>query len=207
MELIKTGKLLQRELDSILFERRKYENSLYNASIYSSKERSKYNPEIRSGKIYFLDPQHCPKTINILQTTIIEKYLGFDFDFSNISSVQFAQYDLGDKFVWHQDVIYTEDLLLRSFTMSVNLTPEKNYTGGELLLYHNKNIIELNKEPGSYIIFPSFLYHQASEVFDGRRESMVVWIQSEQRELKKLRELYVKEYGKIEIPKNLNDSR
>ena len=79
--------------------------------------------------------------------------------------------------------------------MSINLSEENNYTGGELKVFHELKEIELTKQIGSYISFPSFLYHKAFPIISGVREALVVWIKADDSSIKQLRKSYSKISG------------
>lgn len=195
---IRQGILADKELFIILKELKKIRKYYQRAGLYSN-TGSNYNPDIRSGLIAFSEPQLTYRTFNILQTLILEIYSNIDFDFTNISSIQMAKYDVGQKFTWHHDVIPVggnDNNILRSFTMSLNISDESEYEGGELLVKHNNQIIQCDKKQGSYIIFPSFLYHQASEVKKGTRESLVVWSQSHKNDIEALQKNYESKFGR-----------
>lgn len=194
MHFIQTGVLTERELELIIKEKEAYKLKSGRAGLYSN-GKSSYNDEVRSGLIYFTKHLESKNTINILQSHVLEKYYDFNFNFTNVSSVQYVKYGVGDKFKWHQDIIGDKNQeFLRSFTMSVNLSKQDDYTGGDLLVRHNNKVLKLEKEAGSYIIFPSFLFHQACEVKTGEREAIVVWTQSTKEEVEKLKEMYYKSY-------------
>ena len=197
MHFIQTGSLTPRELELIIGEKEKYKDKAKIGRLYSKGEPT-HNEDVRSCLIYFTSPLESKRTINILQSHILEKYYDFDFDFTNISSVQYAKYNVGGKFKWHQDIVGTNSFtLIRSFTMSVNLSEKEDYTGGELLIKHNKKTLVLDKTPGSYIIFPSFLFHQACEVTSGTREAIVVWTQSTSQEVEYIKKMYNKFYPNL----------
>lgn len=195
MEFVRQGKILESELKIINKEISKFRNKSVQAEIYVETKGSSINSDSRSGRVYFTSPQESKNIYQILQSTVIESYHNFNFNFFNISSIQYAYYGTNDHFDWHNDVIRVPGFdMYRSFTMSVNITPPEQYTGGELLVKHEKHIIELSKEPGSFIIFPSFLTHKASKVLSGIRESIVVWVQSSMDDLKDLERMYAAQY-------------
>lgn len=74
--------------------------------------------------------------------------------------------------------------------MSLNLTDESEYSGGELLVKDGTKIITGNKKAGSYIIFPSFLEHKAEPVTSGIREAIVSWVLVNTQDLTYLRKRY-----------------
>jgi PKHD-type hydroxylase len=70
---------------------------------------------------------------------------------------------------------------VRKISMTVNLTDETAYEGGDLMLdlgdhtTRGKYKVEDAREQGTIIIFPSFLHHCVSPVTSGTRYSLVMW--------------------------------
>lgn len=193
---IRAGKLSSREVEIVLNDAKKYRHKRGIAGLYSSDRKETYNFETRSGYTYFPSSIESKRTHNIMQSIIIEEYSNLEYDFSNISSIQYTRYEKGDKFLWHADVIPEEGNLIRNFTLTMNIAHPESYKGGELLLKHNKEEIQLSKEIGSYIVFPSFLKHQACEVIEGVRESLVVWVKNTPQELQKISRMYFENFEK-----------
>lgn len=197
MNFVKFGKLTNRELKSVLKEVASFRDNAGTAGLYSEKTNEKIDLSFRNSLIVFPKLDVAPHTYNILQSVIIEQCLDLDYDFTKISEIQYARYEEGGLFKWHSDVISKPtDLELRGFTFTMNLSNPKDYEGGELLLKHNGKEYQLDKEPGSYVIFPSFLLHQASIVTKGVRESMVVWTHVPLWDQQRLEKEYRNLYGK-----------
>lgn len=199
MDIIKQGILPPKELEKILQEKEKvnYKDKSEVASLYG-KDKPTIKRDVRNGKIFFPSSLQARKTYNILQSLIISEYIGSNFDLTNIASFQYAYYGVGGKFTWHTDLIYDmRHQLFRSFTFSCNLSDADNYEGGELQVLHEDKTLQLGREKGSYIIFPSFLPHCVNTVTKGEREAMVTWTQSPASEISMLRSYYKEKYGKI----------
>jgi PKHD-type hydroxylase len=70
---------------------------------------------------------------------------------------------------------------IRKISITVNLTDETTYEGGDLMLdlgdhsMRGKYKVEEAREQGTIIIFPSFLYHCISPITSGTRYSLVMW--------------------------------
>lgn len=206
MDIVKQGFLSDKELKVILAEKEKYKNGSHKAALYGGKTSGPHiDDNIRSSKVFFPDSIEAKKTYNILQSLIISEYIGigFNFDFSNVASFQYAQYNVGGKFTWHHDVIKDPNYpVFRSFTFSCNISDPEEYQGGELLIMHDKKTLQLDKRQGAFIVFPSFLPHCVTTVTEGRREAMVTWIQSLPLDLEKLQRYYLQKYGNIpDVPK------
>ena len=68
----------------------------------------------------------------------------------------------------------------RKLSVSVQLSNEKDYEGGELLV-NDGNIKVASFEQGSINIFPSYLTHTVTEVTKGDRWAIVIWIHGSDR--------------------------
>ena len=60
-------------------------------------------------------------------------------------------------------------------TCLLNLSEEK-YDGGDLYLFNHKEVKVENFEPGSAVVFPSFLNHRVSEILKGSRNTLAIWM-------------------------------
>lgn len=91
-------------------------------------------------------------------------------------NLQVAQYNssTGGYFDWHMDT--GESLSHRKISVTVQLSNENEYEGGELQLKTSRRNRAVSKAKGSVIMFPSYILHRVSPVTKGVRRSMVVWI-------------------------------
>ena len=70
---------------------------------------------------------------------------------------------------------------VRKISLTLNLSPEDSYEGGELKLDFGPHSTErfhdcLNaKSQGSIIVFPSFIHHCVAPIVTGTRYSLVIW--------------------------------
>lgn len=199
MEYIRSGVLTKKELDLITKEKNNYASKAVKGGITNG-DQNRYDLLTRDCKIYFTKPLESPKTYNILQSLAIDACSNMNLPFSNIGSIQYVIYEVGGRFNWHKDSIIPRTIKseneVRYFTMSINLSNEEEYGGGELQVKHDKKIFTLNKEPGSFIIFPAFLQHRVTEVTLGVREAIVLWVQAPYSDLVKLQEKYYASYGR-----------
>jgi hypothetical protein len=193
-DFIKTGKLSGRELATVLREAEKYKNNVFAAglgSINEKKELIRYeNEDVRKSDIYFPRPQEAYGTFNIIQSLIIQEYANKKFDVSNISEFQFVNYPIGGKFDWHHDILgfLPGEKRTRGLTFSMNLSDSDEYEGGNLTLkLSDEKTINLSREKGSWIVFPSFVRHKVDEVTRGSRNAIVVWSYLTKEEIKSMR--------------------
>jgi len=99
----------------------------------------------------------------------------FNFDLTGfIEDVQFAQYFAPDgKFARHTDCVLFG--ITRKLSISVQLSDENSYEGGDLELDYGK-AVKMPRKQGTVIAFPSFAVHEITPVTAGERCSLVAWI-------------------------------
>ena len=104
----------------------------------------------------------------------------FNFDIFGLNEgFQFTNYVApSNKYGQHTDKAYAG--LIRKLSLSIQLTDPKEYEGGELFLYENKNGDEMKKEQGTLILFPSYVLHEVKPVTKGERNSLVSWVTGQQ---------------------------
>lgn len=77
----------------------------------------------------------------------------------------------GDHFAPHQDAGASSST--RKLTFVVQLTPEDDYVGGDLILLEGG--VGSPRAQGTLIVFPSFLLHVVTPVVSGTRNAIVGW--------------------------------
>lgn len=175
-DYIKHGQITEKELLLLLKDVERYRDRAETGTVARLSNSKSYQTDSRICKVFFPRPSEFFNTFNILQSVIAMEYIGTGLNVTDVAEIQYAKYETGGLFDWHQDALKTEGKP-RGLTFSINLSGEDEYTGGELLVRkQDKKIDKLNKKPGSYIVFPSFLHHKACEVISGTREAIVVWI-------------------------------
>jgi len=106
------------------------------------------------------------------------KYFNFDIFWLN-EGLQFTNYKApSDKYEKHVD--RAQGILVRKLSLSIQLTDPKDYEGGELFLYEDKKGLEMSKEQGTLVLFPSFILHEVKPVTKGERNSLVSWVTGKQ---------------------------
>ena len=105
----------------------------------------------------------------------------YHYDISKFTPCQFAQYNVGDFYDYHQDsghgyVEYEKET--RKLSMTVQLSDSKDYEGGEFQFYMGNEDPDIPpiQEQGSILIFDSRMYHRVTEVTKGVRYSLVSWV-------------------------------
>tara|TARA_Y100000593_G_scaffold92755_1_gene185374 strand:+ start:1186 stop:1803 length:618 start_codon:yes stop_codon:yes gene_type:complete len=88
--------------------------------------------------------------------------------------LQFTEYEgQGSHYDWHPDI--GPNTTKRKLSIVIQLSDEKDYEGGELLINTGQLLIP-SKKQGSVILFPSFLMHKVEPLRSGNRYSLVSWI-------------------------------
>tara|TARA_R100000742_G_C4275210_1_gene95547 strand:+ start:381 stop:977 length:597 start_codon:yes stop_codon:yes gene_type:complete len=113
---------------------------------------------------------------------------GWDFVYDTPEIAQFTIYDKNQHYNWHQDLSFDKDQTgqpsnsQRKLSVSIQLTDEKEYKGGELLFstlngQSKKKILtnELFRKKGTVVVFPSYMHHKVTPVTQGVRYSLVMW--------------------------------
>lgn len=184
---IKQGRVSSQELELIRKDVSNYRERAF-VSTVGYGDNVPHVSDTRVSHVYFPKPGEFFNTFNILQSVIIQEYLGVSFNITEIAEIQYVRYNAGGYFNWHKDNVNTSREKDRGLTFSINISDEKEYEGGELLVRRLDNsIVTLSKQPGSYIVFPAFLKHKANKVISGTREAVVVWTHITNVELEQMR--------------------
>jgi PKHD-type hydroxylase len=137
------------------------------------------NLEKRRTKIYWL-----PKTDEFLEIykTFFELVTKcnnefYQFKLTEISeSIQYSVYNSDDEgfYDWHIDM--GPGKANRKLSLVCQLSDPSEYEGGELQI-NTGQVVVLEKEKGTVIIFPSYMLHRVTPVTKGTRRSLVLWIE------------------------------
>jgi PKHD-type hydroxylase len=110
--------------------------------------------------------------------TFIQKSNLNHFGFGDIQiteQAQFTEYPEGGFYDWHIDcdVNMEHEPPVRKISMTLLLSPENQFEGGDLELMAPGKFIKLKQ--GHAIMFASFLNHRVNPVIRGVRQSLVMW--------------------------------
>ena len=100
----------------------------------------------------------------------------FGFDGMQITEMaQYTEYPTGGFYDWHVDnhVNCKEQPPIRKISMTILLSPENEFEGGDLELVKEGQSIKLKQ--GQAIFFASFIRHRVAPVTRGNRKSLVMW--------------------------------
>ena len=121
--------------------------------------------------------KEMPEMYNDLNTFIQKTNLNhFGFDDVRITEqAQFTEYPEGGFYDWHMDsdVVMLHEPPVRKISMTLLLSPEDQFEGGDLELMTPGKKAKLKQ--GHAICFASFLNHRVAPVTRGVRQSLVMW--------------------------------
>ncbi len=138
----------------------------------------KYNDNLRKSSVMFIDntPENewiYSKLASLAINCNNENYwfdlLGFH------QELQLTRYSEGDFFDWHLD-FGAGEISARKLSMTIQLSDQNDYEGGDLQFMINKEIVNAPREKGTIVIFPSFIIHRVTPITKGTRQSIVGWV-------------------------------
>ena len=95
----------------------------------------------------------------------------------DMEGVQLSRYTLGQFYDKHIDFNGNPDTKshTRKLSMSVQLSDENSYDGGDLIIYYSGDKYIAPKVKGTVIVFDSRLTHEVTPITKGERYSLVKW--------------------------------
>ena len=128
--------------------------------------------------IPFKEMQPMYNQINEFIQKANRNHFGFG-DIQITEQAQFTEYPEGGFYDWHMDTDVTmqHEPPVRKISMTVLLSPENQFEGGDLELMAPGKRVKLKQ--GHAIIFASFLNHRVAPVIKGVRQSLVMWFGGE----------------------------
>jgi PKHD-type hydroxylase len=88
--------------------------------------------------------------------------------------LHYIEYEAGGGFGWHTD-LGAGPMSTRKLSISVQLTDEDEYAGGDLEFCPHGVIPEF-RGVGHAIVFPSYIAHRVLPITSGMRQALVAWI-------------------------------
>ena len=124
--------------------------------------------------IPFKKMTHMYKDIERMMKTTNGNHFGFDGMQIN-ELAQYTEYPEGGFYEWHtdNDVNMQYEPPVRKISMTLLLSPESEFEGGDLELMSEGKIAKLKQ--GHAVFFASFIRHRVTPVIRGRRQSLVMW--------------------------------
>ena len=103
--------------------------------------------------------------------------LNFHYNLSDEDKelAQISKYSVGQFYGEHRDFGTNDDSITRKLSLTVQLSDEDSYEGGDLIFYNGSIKDKAPRGKGSVIVFDSRLNHEVTEVTKGVRYSLVKW--------------------------------
>ena len=132
---------------------------------------------IRTSHISWIPFSKTPemyKDIERIMKTTNGNHFGFD-GMTITEQAQYTEYQEGGFYDWHvdNDVNFVHEPPVRKISMTLLLSPESEFEGGDLELMSEGKIAKIKQ--GHAIFFASFIRHRVKPVIRGRRQSLVMW--------------------------------
>ena len=136
-----------------------------------------YDTKTRTSYISWIPFKKMPEMYKQLED-VIKKTNGnhFGFDGMQITELaQYTEYPEGGFYDWHvdNDVNMQHEPPVRKISMTLLLSPENEFEGGDLELMSEGKIAKIKQ--GQAIFFASFIRHRVKPVIRGSRKSLVMW--------------------------------
>ena len=103
--------------------------------------------------------------------------LNFHYNLSDEDKelAQISKYSVGQFYGEHRDFGTNDDSITRKLSLTVQLSDEDSYEGGDLIFYNGSIKDKSPRGKGSVIVFDSRLFHEITPVIKGTRHSLVKW--------------------------------
>jgi PKHD-type hydroxylase len=136
-----------------------------------------YDPEKRVTTISWIPFKDMPEMYRDIEATMLKANNNhFGFEGMRITEPgQFTHYPTGGFYEWHMDndIAGKHQPPVRKISMTLLLSPENEFEGGELEFMSKGKRAKLKQ--GQAIFFASWLQHRVKPVTKGERKSLVMW--------------------------------
>ena len=105
------------------------------------------------------------------------KNFKYELSKCDMEGVQLSRYTLGQFYNKHTDFNGDQETKshTRKLSMSVQLSDENSYGGGDLIIHYGGEQYIAPKVKGTVIVFDSRLTHEVTPIIKGERYSLVKW--------------------------------
>ena len=148
-----------------------------NGSVGGRQGKSEIDTKTRTSHISWIPFTKTPemyKDIEKVMKTTNGNHFGFD-GMQITEMAQYTEYPEGGFYDWHidSDTNFVHDPTVRKISMTLLLSPENEFEGGDLELIKEGQPAKLKQ--GHAIFFASFIRHRVTPVIRGNRKSLVMW--------------------------------
>ena len=136
-----------------------------------------YDPNKRVTTISWIPFKEMPDMYKDIERSMLKANNNhFGFEGMRLTEIgQFTHYPTGGFYDWHMDndVLGKHQPPVRKISMTLLLSPEHEFQGGELEFMQKGKTAKLKQ--GQAIFFASWLQHRVKPVTRGERKSLVMW--------------------------------
>ena len=135
------------------------------------------NPDTRECEISWIPEIDWVSTIFNHYFHIANREI-WEYDLTEIESVQVTKYDKNHFYGWHSDYgTSSNKQVTRKLSMSIILSDPEDYSGGKLqFIDYMGKVQSITKERGTVIVFDSRTPHRVTPILRGQRLSLVSWM-------------------------------
>ena len=138
------------------------------------------DPTFRTSSIAWLNPDAESEFVFVRLAAVVEHVNRERYGFDLVGLVEPVQYTVYEApsvgYEWHVDMIDAPCSLQRKLSLTVQLSDDDEYDGGELQFRDGAGVTGAPREQGLVVAFPSWAQHRVAPVTRGTRRSLVAWI-------------------------------
>jgi PKHD-type hydroxylase len=140
--------------------------------------------DVRKSRIGFFNNQNTAYADIYRQCDQIIKQVNnnyFQYNLDALEPIQFTEYkdEYQGRYDYHSD-IGMDINVARKLSFSLQLSDEQDYDGGDIEMFNGDDTpLKLPRARGTFIVFPSILWHRVTTVTRGTRLSLVGWYNGE----------------------------
>lgn len=150
---------------------------------YTSPSLTRLKPHIGSFKTVDYDVRNVERVMlstykdiggRLAAVGLSANFNRWQFDVSHASQAEFLIYPAGGKYTTHIDTFIKPATNCRKLTVLAFLND--NFEGGKFYLMIGDQKVYPPQDPGTIVVFPSFLPHGVEDILSGTRYSVVCWM-------------------------------
>ena len=150
------------------------------AATISRPSGSAVDASFREARVGWLHPGRESRSLFERLRLLVEKVNAESFGFDLLGFAEPVQYTVYEApsvgYEWHMDMIDSPNQLQRKLSLTLQLSDEGEYDGGDLEVRDGAKVAKAPRGRGYLVAFPSWALHRVTPVTRGARRSLVAWI-------------------------------
>ena len=153
-------------------------NEIVKNNFITAKDKPAEN-KVKTSEVKFVKLASIANILNpFIQFCISSNVNVFGYDLFALNAdktINYNIYKTNTEYDWHTDGEPSNPIRDIKLTCLLNLS-ENSYDGGSLKLFnHNEHSCTEFNNPGSAIVFPSFINHKVTKLISGERNTLAIW--------------------------------